>query len=133
MPMRSLLSLGMLPLLVACAGTGSPEREAPLTAWRFVSIDGIAPASDRAELLIYEGRLVASAGCNRLSAPVEVVPGQLKIGSIASTRMSCRDVMDQERALVELLGSSPGFFIEGNRFAMRSQAHSAELVKIPNR
>ena len=133
MPMRSLLVLGMLSLLIGCSGTGSPELEAPLTSCRFVSIDGKAPASDRAELQIFEGRLVASAGCNRLSAPVEVVPGQLKVGSIASTKMHCRDIMEQESALAELLEASPAFFIEGNRFAMRSQAHSAELIKIPNR
>lgn len=127
--MKRLIAPALLPLLAACATVPPAPAEIPLTAWRFVAIDGKAPVSDKAELLVFDGRLVASAGCNRLSASLELVPGQMKVGPVMSTRMHCAGLMDQERAVAELLGASPGFFIEGNRFAVVSDRHRAELVK----
>lgn len=131
--MKTLPVLVALPLLAACSTVPPATPEFPLTSWRFVAIDGKAPLSDQTELKIFDGRLAASVGCNRMSASLELVPGQMKVGTVSSTRMYCASLMDQERAVAELLGESPAFFIEGNRFGMRSQNHSAELVKVIER
>lgn len=131
--MKQFLALAALPLLANCTTVPPSRTDLPLTAWRFVAIDGKAPVSDKSELRIYDGRLTASVGCNRMTADLAVVPGQLKVGPVMATKMFCAGLMDQERAVAELLGASPGFFIEGDRFAMRSDRHSAELVKVIER
>jgi heat shock protein HslJ len=128
--------LATLPLLAACATPqavagvepgSDPNR--PLTTWTFVSIDGQKPASDKAELRIYEKRISATVGCNGLGGDLKMVPGQLKVGPIISTQMYCEGLMEQERAVAELLGASPAFFIENGRMSIRSDKHVAELVR----
>jgi heat shock protein HslJ len=123
------LILAALPLLVACATPAEREQQEPLTKWTFVAIDGKPPRSDRNELAIYADRITATVGCNGMGGDLKIVPGQLKVGQLTSTEMYCADLMEQERAVAELLGASPGFFIEGNRMGIRSDKHMAELVK----
>ncbi|MBS0482164.1 MAG: META domain-containing protein [Proteobacteria bacterium] len=128
--MSRYLLAAALPLLALCPAAASPP-EAPLTIWRFVAIDGKTPISGKTELRIYPDRIAATVGCNRLNAAAKISRGQIKTGPVASTRMHCDGLMEQERAVTQLLGASPNFFIEGDRFALRSRKHSAELIKVP--
>jgi heat shock protein HslJ len=127
--------LAALPLLAACATPGAVDAppaagsDRPLTTWAFVTIDGQAPRSGKAELRIYEKRISATVGCNGLGGDLKMVPGQLKVGPIISTQMYCEGLMEQERAVAELLGASPAFFIENGRMGIRSDKHVAELVR----
>jgi heat shock protein HslJ len=125
-----------LPLLAACAtpqadADAGPEADPdmPLTSWTFVAIDSQKPVFDKAELRIYERRIAATVGCNGLGGDLEVTPGKLKIGPVVSTQMYCDGLMEQERAVTELLGASPAFFIENGRMAIVSDKHVAELVR----
>ena len=128
--------LAALPLLAACATpqadadpepAGDPNR--PLTTWTFVSIDGQKPVSNKAELRIYAKRIAATVGCNGLGGNLELTNGQMKIDPIISTQMYCDGLMEQERAIAELLGASPAFFVENGRMGIRSNKHVAELVR----
>lgn len=129
--------LAALPLLAACATPqnvadaepeGSPNG--PLTTWSFVSIDGQKPVSDRAELRIYPKRIAATVGCNGLGGDLELTNnGRMMIGPMISTQMYCDGLMEQERIVAELLGASPGFFIENGRMGITSGKHVAELVR----
>lgn len=128
--------LAALPLLAACATPqtvvdaepeGSPNG--PLTTWTFVSIDGQKPVSNRAELRIFEKRIAATVGCNGLGGDLQLTNGQMKVGPIISTQMYCEGLMEQERAVAELLGASPAFFVENGRMGIRSAKHVAELVR----
>lgn len=128
--------LAALPLLAACATpqTGRSAEPAtdpnrPLTTWTFVSIDGQKPVSNKAELRIFEKRIAANVGCNGLGGDLELTNGQMKIGPVISTQMYCEGLMEQERAVAELLGASPAFFIENGRMGIRSDKHVAELVR----
>ncbi|MFM5948470.1 MAG: META domain-containing protein, partial [Novosphingobium sp.] len=56
--------------------------------------------------------------------------GRMIVGPVISTQMYCDGVMEQERAVAELLGASPSFFIEGDRMGIRSDKHVAELRKV---
>jgi heat shock protein HslJ len=122
--------LAALPLLAACATPqtvadaepeGSPNG--PLTTWAFVSIDGQKPVSDRAELRIYQKR-------NGLGGDLELTKdGRMKVGPMVLTMMYCEGLMEQERAVSELLGASPNFFIENGRMGIKSGQHVAELVR----
>lgn len=128
--------LAALPLLAACAtpqhgGRTEPAADPnrPLTTWTFVSIDGQKPVSNKAELRIFEKRIAANVGCNGLGGDLELSNGQMKIGPVISTQMYCEGLMEQERAVAELLGASPAFFIENGRMGIRSDTHVAELVR----
>lgn len=125
--------LAALPLLVACATAPEPvsdsDPQAPLTSWTFVSIDGKKPVSDKAELNIYQGRIGATVGCNGLGGDLEIEPGRFKVGPMVATMMHCDGLMEQERAVSELLGASPAFFIDNGRMGIRSDKHVAELVR----
>mgnify|MGYP000181483600 CR=1 FL=1 len=125
-----------LPLLAACATpqnatdptpAGNPDQ--PLTTWTFVAIDGQKPVSNRAELRIYEKRIAATVGCNGLGGDLQLTNGRMKVGPIISTQMYCDGLMEQERAVAELLGASPAFFVENGRMGIRSDKHVAELVR----
>jgi len=128
--------LTALPLLAACAApqdtadvspASGPDRA--LTTWTFSSIDGQKPVSNRAELRIYEKRIAATAGCNGLGGDLQLMAGRMKVGPLMSTQMYCEGLMEQERAIAELLGASPAFFVENGRMAIRSDRHVAELVR----
>ncbi len=128
--------LAALPLLAACAApqtatepkpASGPDR--PLTTWTFVSIDGQKLVSSRAELRIFEKRIAATVGCNGLGGDLQLTNGQMKVGPIISTQMYCEGLMEQERAVAELLGASPAFFVENGRMGIRSAKHVAELVR----
>ncbi|GAA4770814.1 META domain-containing protein [Novosphingobium ginsenosidimutans] len=128
--------LAALPLLAACATpqTGAEPKPAsgpdrPLTSWTFVSIDGQKPVSNRAELRIFEKRIAATVGCNGLGGDLQLINGQMKVGPIISTQMYCEGLMEQERAVAELLGASPAFFVENGRMGIKSGKHVAELVR----
>jgi heat shock protein HslJ len=54
-------------------------------------------------LLIENGRLTASAGCNTLSAEVTVDGNRLELGPLLSTRMWCPDVAEAEVLLIAIL------------------------------
>lgn len=128
--------LAALPLLAACATphnaadtrlAGDPDRV--LTTWAFVSIDGQKPVSNRAELRIYANRIAATVGCNGLGGDLQLTNGRMKVGPGISTQMYCEGLMEQERAIAELLGASPAYFIENGRMGIRSDKHVAELVR----
>lgn len=129
--------LAALPLLAACAtpqavADAEPEGRpnGPLSIWTFVSIDGQKPVSDKAELRIYAKRIAATVGCNGLGGDLEVTEdGRMKVGPMVSTMMYCEGLMEQERAVSELLGASPTFFVENGQMGIKSGQHVAELVR----
>lgn len=128
------LVLIALPLLVACTSTQAQDPslpEMPLTAWRFVSIDGQNPVSDKTSLEIYAKRIGANVGCNGMGADLgfDEKSGRLLVGPVIATEMHCEGLMDQERAVSELLQASPYIFVENGRMALRSEDHLAELVR----
>ncbi|HCF24139.1 MULTISPECIES: META domain-containing protein [unclassified Novosphingobium] len=128
--MIKLASLIALPLLAACTTVADAAPEGPGSDWTFVSIDGRAPVSDKTSLTIRPGRIGANVGCNGLGGDLKLEPGRMIVGPVISTQMYCDGVMEQERAVAELLGASPAFFIEGNRLGIRSDKHVAELRKV---
>ena len=127
--MTKLVALLALPLLAACATVADAEPEGPGSDWTFVAIDGRAPVSDKTTLTIRPGRIGANLGCNGLGGDLKLEPGRMVVGPVISTQMYCEGLMEQERAVAELLGASPAFFIEGNRMLIRSDKHVAELRK----
>jgi heat shock protein HslJ len=66
-------------------------------------------------LLKSEGKLAqGSGGCNRFTGSYELEGDSLKFGPIASTRMFCEEVMDQEQAYLQVLTETTGYKVSGN-------------------
>lgn len=133
--MDRLALLPVLALLTACATTPLPDRSGPAeadlagTVWRFVEIDGAAPASPRAQLRFEAGRLSATVGCNGIGGDWTIDRGRIAGGPYVSTKMFCEGLMKQEAALAALLAEKPEADVAGKRLTLRGEAHSAVLVR----
>jgi heat shock protein HslJ len=117
-----------LALLAACTTAGAAGPQALAGRWRFVAIDGAKPVSSKAELTIGDERIGANVGCNGMGGDLQVKGGKLVVGAVVSTMMYCDGLMEQERAVSELLSADPTYRIENGRLVLRAAAHSAELV-----
>jgi uncharacterized lipoprotein YbaY len=96
------------------------------TYWRLTRLGGrsvIAVGDAKREphltLVTEMSRAVATGGCNQLVAGY-VLSGSnsIRFSEFASTRMTCPDVMAQERALEKALVASKSYRIEGARLAL---------------
>lgn len=127
---RFTLPLLAAPLLAACASMGYADApQLAGTEWRFVTIDGTAPVSDKARLAFTADRISASAGCNGMGGSWSMDGAALVGGPYASTRMFCAGLMEQERAIGALLGEKPSVALAGDRLTLTSASHKAELVR----
>jgi len=125
---RAVFALITLSLLSACAAAKEGQANLADSTWRFVSIDGDAPASGKAQLKFEEDRIGANVGCNGMGGPWRLEGGRLIAGPLAQTQMYCEGlVWDQEKAISALLAGAPEFSVETNRLVLKSSGHSAEL------
>lgn len=81
-----------------------------------------------------DGKVSGSGGCNRFTGAWSAEGGQLKISSLASTRMACADpagVMEQEAALLKALESAATYSVEGGVLDIRTTdgATAAQLAR----
>ncbi len=127
-PMKKLALLAALPFVVGCA-TPPPVSLGKLsgTSWYFTAIDGAAPVGKETSLRLDKGRIGANVGCNGMGADMKIVGGQIIAGPVRSTRMYCRGVMEQERAVGALLAAKPKVTLRGRMMTLRGGSHSAEL------
>ena len=126
--MRKPIGTIALALLAACTTAGATRPGLEDSRWRFVAIDGDRPVSDKAELTIGRGRIGANVGCNGLGSDLKIKGGKLEVGAIVSTMMYCDGLMEQEKAVSELLAGNPEYRIENGRLKLKAGIHSAELV-----
>jgi heat shock protein HslJ len=126
--MRIPLLTFVLVLLAACTTAGAAGPDSLAGKWRFVAIDGQKPVSSKAELTIQEGRIGANVGCNGMGGDLQIKGGKLVVGAVVSTMMFCEGLMEQERAVSELLSADPDYRIEQGRLVLRAGVRSAELV-----
>lgn len=123
------LALPALFLLAACSATTPISADPGSTRWTFVAIDGQPPVSSKAELTFQEHRISANVGCNGMGGDLKFEKGRIIVGPIISTEMFCDGLMEQERAVAELLAGSPQLFVENGRMLIHSDKHMAELIK----
>jgi heat shock protein HslJ len=78
------------------------------------------------------GHLQASAGCNTLSAPVQVRRHRLVVGPLSSTDMGCaRERHDQDEWLAGILAADPSYVLRGTRLLLTSGATEIRLAEVP--
>ena len=95
-----------------------------------VSIDGVAPASDKAKLTFEDDSIGANVGCNGMGGPWRVSEGRLIAGPLIQTQMYCEGpVWGQEKAIGALLAGAPELDVANNRLVLKSSGHTAELTR----
>ncbi len=118
-------------LLATAAGAAAPNPRTLIGSnWQIVRIDNAAPASGRAVISFTRDRVSANVGCNGMGGSWRIARGKLIGGPYASTMMFCEGVMEQERAMGELLGASPRIDVTRDRLTLRSGKHSMEAVRL---
>jgi heat shock protein HslJ len=95
-----------------------PDAALEGTVWELDTVvDGELASStiagSEATLELVGGQLSGTTGCNEFSGPAEVVGGRLVSGPLASTRMACEGVMDQEAHILAVLEGRPAVTVDG--------------------
>lgn len=124
------LALIALPMLAACATIANAPAPLAGSKWTFVTIDGQKPVSGKAGLSIDADRIGANIGCNGMGGELRIEARRLITGPMMSTQMYCDGLMEQERAVADLLGGSPRYSLKSNRLFLQSDQHLAELKRV---
>lgn len=130
--MRIAVALCLALICAACVARPAASERLAESQWRFVTIDGDAPAApDKALLTFEDERLSASVGCNGMGGDWRIEQGRLIAGPLMGTRMYCEGrVWQQEQAISALLVAAPTIEWQGDRLVLRSSGHSAELARL---
>ncbi len=94
------------------------------TYWRLVELGGkpLPASSDRRDLslqlLTAAHSLQGFAGCNEFSGTYELSGDRIQVIRVETTRRTCRERMEEERAFLRLLGSSPKYEVSGENLAL---------------
>lgn len=106
---RSLVRAALLLGLAGGMGAASASAaDASLTGthWRLVSVGRMEADASRREpfiLLDANGQISGATGCNRFGGGYVADGDYLTIGQVATTRMYCAGVWEQERAILDTL------------------------------
>jgi uncharacterized lipoprotein YbaY/heat shock protein HslJ len=94
------------------------------TSWKLVELSGKPlPASPERrdpylQLLTVAHSVEGFAGCNEFSGTYELDGSRIRIIRMETTRRACRERMEEEGALLRLLGSSPMYEISGENLTL---------------
>ncbi len=128
---RSLFLLTAAAATLGCTAKATPGHVLSDSEWRFLTIDGEAPASEEAALTFEGDQLTANVGCNGMGGPWRTDGGRLLAGPLAQTEMFCDGpVWAQENAASALLVAAPEMSVDGDRLTLRSRGHFAELERV---
>ncbi len=133
MTLARTLAVALALFLAGAAPPAIPPTPGQLmdSAWRVTTIDGRAPVSQRAVIRFLGNRLSASAGCNGLGGTWRLQGSRLVGGPFISTMMFCEGVMEQERAMADLLGSRPKISIQRGLMQLQGGGHRLEARRLP--
>lgn len=98
--------IGSLDLVEVIGWTLDPADPLAATRYELRSVtlaDGRRYTIENGYLLITEGTLTASAGCNTIGGEVATIDGALVVGNLIATEMWCEGRMDAETALITVL------------------------------
>ncbi len=104
---------------------GEPTKSLAEGPWTIVELDGgpiVFPAKLIVPTLNFEvaaHRVGGSAGCNRLTGPFSVAGPGLRLGPLATTRMTCGAAADAlERGVLAALAATDAYAIDGDVLAL---------------
>ncbi len=126
-------------LLAACVTPGSNSattESASVTAlqsgeWRIEDIGGQGVVDNSPATLLFgeDGKLSGNASCNRLIARYAVNASKLTISLTGTTMMACPPaLMDQERRLVDLLGTITSYSTDATGTLTLKAASGEQII-----
>lgn len=126
-------------LLAACLGNeADPSQEGTTSTarlqegeWTVEDIGGQGVIDDSRPTLLFaeDGRLSGNASCNRLIASYTVQGDKLSISPGGLTMMACPPaLMDQERKLVDLLGTVATYRIDESGALVLGSASGKQII-----
>jgi heat shock protein HslJ len=125
---RTLVRAAALVVLVGTlSAVSASAADASLagTHWRLISIGGIDADAGRREpfiLLDANGQISGGTGCNRFAGGYVADGDYLTIGQVATTRMYCAAVWEQERAILDALPEVVRWQVSGDRLELYDRA-----------
>lgn len=120
----TLTTLALAALMAGCTSPGPSSSAYHATALTRIS---------DARVNLYQNRLDAFIGCNRLSATAREAGTQLRVGEVSTTRMACRPGTDRrERVLIEFLERSPKLDKSGDMWILRDNVHAVVVSHDPD-
>lgn len=88
--------------------------------WRLVGVQGL-PVDGGGTLLVKDGHVSGSTGCNRFRASYTVTGPAIKVAPVAATKMYCQDRALVERAYLAALETVTVFELAGDKLIMNYQ------------
>jgi heat shock protein HslJ len=124
---RSLARAAALVVIVggvSAASASAADASLAGTHWRLVSVGGMEVDSSRREPFIRLGpgdRISGGTGCNRFAGGYVADGDYLTIGEVATTRMYCASVWEQERAILDALPQVTRWQVKDDRLELLSR------------
>lgn len=122
-------------------GCGGPLAQEPLenTYWKLLSVRGspVTVAERQSEpYLVFQPqdrRIAGSSGCNRVIGGYSVDGDRLSLSQLAGTMMMCPQGMEQERAILDMLGAVRRWRIFGDRLDLLDESGEVTLAQLESR
>lgn len=132
-----LFAFCIMTTLAVVAGTQISQAAFTLnnSQWIFQGIDlgdvWIEPVKDELATIRFEnGRVNGSTGCNSFNGRYKQSSDKITFSGFATTRMLCPDaLMEQERALLDGLGSAESFEFDEQIIRFETKQHGALLFR----
>jgi len=123
------LLLLLLTCTVACGQArpgGAAEPGRPLHGKSFLSSEttphALVPGTRISLTFTEDNRLLATAGCNTMSGPVEVGGGKVTVEDLATTEMGCDEPRHTQDAwLADVLGARPSWQLDDHTLTLTTK------------
>lgn len=140
-PARPMLVVERFVAVQAGHGCSGPLAQAPLenTYWKLLNVRGSPVTVDgqQAEphliLRPRDKRVAGSGGCNRIIGGYSVDGDRLSLSQLAGTMMMCAHGMEQERAILDMLGAVRRWRIFGDRLDLLDDSGEVVLAQLESR
>lgn len=126
--------LGLTALAVAgCSSSGGTDTPpATLMGRSFVSTavtGSTIPGGGPLTVSFADGRIIANAGCNTATGPVDLQGNTLQVGQLASTLMACPgDRSDADGWQQGLLSAQPTWTLVGDTFTLKGNGITVTML-----
>ncbi|MCC6299505.1 MAG: META domain-containing protein [Anaerolineales bacterium] len=130
-------ALGLLFILMlsACGGGKSASLVGQWELESFGSASSQTPAVEGVDTSIEfnsDGKLSGNVGCNVFNGDYKADGSALTFGPVATTRMFCENVAEQESATLAVFSESASFALDGDTLTMTS-ADGASVIVLARR
>src|SRR5688572_22091893 len=118
-------------LLMACATPGTDSTSIKDSRWNMTRASFGMPGGGVTPTLEFRGgRVFAHSGCNRASGTYQDRNGTIAIDALMSTKMGCRDTLNQfEIRYYKLLSANPVYRIDADTLTVAADGDSAGFTR----